>query len=66
MAMKTKDALVIEVGEVRLFAVLLLILVLSWAVFSSAFRFGRDCERTIGQPAPFGLANEFSDWFRTR
>lgn len=63
--MKTKAAFVTDLGGVRLFAVLLLILAVSWALFSSAFRFGRNCERTIGQPVPFGRANEFCDWFTT-
>jgi hypothetical protein len=50
----------------RVLAILLLALVLALALFSKGFRFGRDCERTIGEEAPFGQAFEICDWFPAR
>lgn len=40
----------------RLLAVLLLALIVLLAVFSSAFRFGRPCARTLGLARPMGAA----------
>jgi hypothetical protein len=43
----------------RILAILLTILVLALALFSKAFRFGRDCQRTIGQATPRGQVYGF-------
>jgi hypothetical protein len=50
-------------SSARVLAILLLLLVVSLALFSKAFRFGQDCGRTVGQAAPFGQAYEVCDWF---
>jgi hypothetical protein len=39
---------------VRILAVLLTFLLLGLALFSKAFRYGRDCQRTLGQSSPRG------------
>ena len=39
---------------VRILAVLLMFLLLGLALFSKAFRFGRGCQRTVGQSSPRG------------
>jgi hypothetical protein len=39
-------------NAVRVLAILLVILVIGLALFSKVFRFGRDCQRTIGQTSP--------------
>jgi len=41
-------------NTVRVLAVLLAILVLGFVLFSKVFRYGRDCQKTIGQAASVG------------
>ena len=50
--------------EARILAVLLLLVVLSLALFSDVFRFGRDRSRTTGQMMP--VSHELCDWFTTK
>lgn len=57
--MKAKTALTRE-QPIRVLAVLLLVLVIIWALFSKGFRFGRDCEKTIGRWAPVGLSHSLA------
>jgi hypothetical protein len=46
-------------NAVRVLAILLAILVIGLALFSKVFRFGRDCQRTIGQTSPMGQVSSF-------